>query len=160
LKANLLNPTFTGTLTCSNLTVNGFIAAKPYVSLRVATSGGTPSSVSGSTLTIGTAGTTTLTNNGFITPVLSRGTAGATNAFIYTFTFATPHPLGTNYAVFAQFATGATGSSSQAQSLQPTGVITTNVTSSTTFNVWIRTPLDATYNNVLVDGTFYVHTVP
>ena len=154
------NVTISDTLSCNALSVTGFIPAKPYVSGRVATTGGTPSSVSGSLLTIGTPGTTVFNNYGFITPVLSRGTAGAVNSFIYTFTWTGAHPLGTNYAVFAQFQTGSSGSSSQAQSLQPTGIITTNVTSSTSFNVWIRTPLDATYNNVLVDGTFYVHTVP
>ena len=154
------NVTISETLSCNALSVTGFIPAKPYVSGRVATTGGTPSSVSGSILTIGTAGTTSTTNYGFITPVLSRGTAGATNAFIYALTWTGAHPLGTNYAVYAQFHTGPTGSSSQAQSLQPTGKITTNVTSSTSFNVWIRTPLNETYNNVLVDGTFYVHTVP
>ena len=46
-----------------NLTVNGFIAAKTYASLRVGTSGGTPSTgtIAG---TIGTPGTVSLIQYG------------------------------------------------------------------------------------------------
>ena len=47
-----------------NLTVNGFIVAKPYASLRVATAGGTPST--GTTVAlIGTPGTVSLFQYGF-----------------------------------------------------------------------------------------------
>ena len=138
-----------------NLSITGSISAKPYVSLRVVTAGGTASTnPSGSTLTIGTPGTTSLVNSGYNTTVaVTRGTAGAANAFIYTFTWTGAHPLGASYAVFAQLQTGSTSSST------PIGVITTNTTSSTSFNVWIRATV-GTVANVLVDGTFYVHTVP
>ena len=47
-----------------NLTVGGFLVAKPYVSLRVGTSGGTPSTGT-STVTIGTPGTASFTQYGF-----------------------------------------------------------------------------------------------
>ena len=62
-----------------NLTVNGFIAAKPYASLRVGTSGGTPSTgtIAG---TIGTPGTVRLIQYGFVTNVsVARGAAATTN---------------------------------------------------------------------------------
>ena len=120
------------------------------------TSGGTPTTLNAhNAQVIGTPGTSTVASYGYSTTVsLAHGTAGAANAFIYTFTWTGAHPLGTNYSVFAQFQTGATATS------LPLGVITTNVTSSTSFNVWIRTSLNTTFNNVLVDGTFYVYTVP
>ena len=138
-----------------NLSITGSISAKPYVSLRVITSGGTASTnPSGSTLTIGTPGTTSLVNNGYNTTVsLARGTAGATDAFVYTFTWTGAHSLGNNYAVAVIFRTGSTSDSA------PVGVITTNVTSSTSFNVWIRATV-GTVANVLVNGSFYVYTVP
>ena len=69
---------FGGSLTVfGNLMVNAFIAAKPYASLRVATAGGTPST--GTTVgTIGTPGTTTLVQYGFLTNVsVARGTVGS-----------------------------------------------------------------------------------
>ena len=89
-----------------NLTGNGFIAAKPYASLRVGTSGGTPST--GTTVgTIGTPGTTNLVQYGFLTNVsLSRGIVGTTNLFLYSFTLPTAHPLGLNYIVNGGFRTG------------------------------------------------------
>ena len=99
--------------------------------------------LSGSSGTAGTSGSSATAG--------TSGSAGTTGAI---------GPVGPQGAQGPTGATGSSGSSSQAQSLQPTGVITTNVTSSNSFNVWIRTPLDATYNNVLLDGTFYVHTVP
>jgi hypothetical protein len=151
-----------GDVTASNVTVGGnlfltgYLSAKPFVSLRVATQNGSPSFINAfNGLTIGTPGGTMLTNRGYNTTVsLSRGTPTATNAFLYTFTWTGAHPLGTDYNVFAQFQTGSTDSD------LPLGVITTNVTSSTSFTVWVRTSLNANFNNVLVDGTFYVYTVP
>jgi hypothetical protein len=137
-----------------NLTLTGHLAAKPFVSLRVITGGGTPSTAT----VIGTPGASLVTPYGYISNVtLARGTAGATNAFIYTFTWTTPHPLGINYIVNAVFRTGSSTDP------QPAGVITTNVTSSTSFNVWIRTTVGTTFPgtpNVFADGTFYVYTVP
>jgi hypothetical protein len=137
-----------------NLTLTGYLAAKPFVSLRVATGAGTATTISAGLPVIGTPGFSILTQYGYIQNVsLARGTAGATNAFIYTFTWTTPHPLGINFIVNAVFRTGGSADS------QPIGVITTNVTSSTSFNVWIRTTLGTT-PNMFVDGTFYVYTVP
>ena len=126
------------------------------MSLRVVTGGGTPTTISATTglPVIGTPGFSVINQYGFITNVtLARGSAGATNAFIYTFTWPTPHPLGINFIVNAVFRTG--GSADP----QPIGVITTNVTSSTSFNVWIRTTLGTT-PNMFADGSFYVYTVP
>jgi hypothetical protein len=139
-----------------NLTLTGYLAAKPFVSLRVITGAGTATTISASTglPVIGTPGFSTLTQYGYVQNVsLARGAAGATNAFIYAFTWPTPHPLGINYVVNAGFRTG--GSADP----QPIGVITTNVTSSTSFNVWIRTTLGTT-SNMFADGNFYVYTVP
>jgi hypothetical protein len=142
-----------------NLTLTGYLAAKPFVSLRVITGGGTPSTVNTSGVTIiGTPGASLVTPYGYNSNVtIARGTAGATNAFIYTFTWTTPHPLGINYIVNAVFRTGSSTDP------QPAGVITTNVTSSTSFNVWIRTTVGTTFPgtpNVFADRTFYVYTVP
>ena len=132
-----------------NLTVNGFIAAKPYASLRVATAGGTPST--GTTVgAIGKLGTVSLFQYGFLTNVsLSRGTAATTNLFLYSFTLPTAHPLGTNYIVNGGFRTGSSLDAS------PNAFLTFNVTSSTTFAVWIRSS-----TGILMDGNFYVYTVP
>jgi hypothetical protein len=143
-----------------NLALTGYLSAKPFVSLRVATGAGTATTLSATTglPVIGTPGLGTLTQYGYVQNVsLARGNAGATNAFIYAFSWPTPHPLGTNYVVNAGFRTS--GSSD----LQPIGVITTNVTSSTTFALWIRTTLGSglgTTQNMFVDGNFYVYTVP
>ena len=139
-----------------NLTLTGYLAAKPFVSLRVVTGGGTATTISASTglPVIGTPGLSVINQYGYIQNAsLARGTAGATNAFIYTFTWPTPHPLGINFIVNAVFRTGSSTDP------QPIGVITTNVTSSTSFNVWFRTTLGTT-TNMFVDGTFYVYTVP
>ena len=133
-----------------NLTLTGYLAAKPFVSLRVVTGGGTPSTAT----VIGTAGLSVLNQYGFIQNVtLARGTAGGVNAFIYTFTWATPHPLGINYIVNAIHRTGSYADP------HPTGVITANVNSSTSFSLWVRTTVGTT-TNVFADGTFYVYTVP
>ncbi len=133
-----------------NLTLTGYLAAKPFVSLRIITAAGTPSTAT----VIGTAGGSLVQQYGFIQNVTtSRGTVGAANAFIYTFTWTTPHPLGLNYIVNAIFRTGSSTDP------QPAGVITTNATSSTSFNVWIRTTVGTT-PNVFADGSFYVYTVP
>ena len=88
-----------------NLSVDGYIAAKPFASLRVSTAGGTPST--GTTMgTIGTPGTVTLVQYGFLTNVsVARGTVATTNLFLYSFTLPTAHPLGTNYIVNGGFRT-------------------------------------------------------
>ncbi len=77
---------------------NGCIAAKPYVSFRVSTTGGVASAVLGAATTIGTPGTVTITSFGFNTSVVCiRGTSGNVNAFVYTFTWAGAHPLGAHF---------------------------------------------------------------
>jgi hypothetical protein len=136
-----------------NLVVAGYISAKPFVSLRVLTSTATPATPSTATV-IGTPGATTVVQYGYIQNVaIARGTVGAANAFLYTFTWTTPHPLGLNYIVNAGFRTGSTSD------VMPTGVITTNITSSTSFNLWIRTTVGST-PNIFADGNFYIYTVP
>jgi hypothetical protein len=135
-----------------NLTVGGFISAKPYISLRVSTSlfsSGAISAIPSTTSTIGTAGAVTVFNYGYTTTVTTaRGTAGASNAFLYTFSWSTPHPLGTNYAIGCSFHTGASSSPS------PNAFITTNNTA-TSITVWIRSS-----DNILRDGNFYVYSIP
>ncbi len=76
----------TGSLTVGNLlNTMSFYPVKPHVSLRVITSGGTPSTGTTTTplpSTIGTPGTVSVTNYGFTTSVTTtRGSAGTTNAF-------------------------------------------------------------------------------
>jgi hypothetical protein len=129
-----------------NLTLTGYLSAKPFVSLRVMTGGGTPSTAS----VIGTAGGSVVVQNGFITNVVTtRGPVGAANAFLYTFTWSIPHPLGISYVPNAIFRTGSSSDPS------PVGVITAVVTSSTSFSIWIRTA-----TNIFVDGNFFCYTVP
>ena len=136
----------------NNVTINGFLAAKPYVSLRVLTSTATPAVASTGTTagSIGTPGTVSLTQYGFLTNVsVARGTVATTNLFTYTFTLPTAHPLGTNYLVNGGFYTSGSLSAS------PNTFLTFNVASSTTFNVWVRSS-----TNILLDGNFHVYTVP
>ena len=136
-------------LVVNDLTVNGFISAKPYISFRVSTTGGVPSTVSGSTVTIGTPGTVAITNFGFNTSVVcTRGTSGNVNAFLYTFTWTGAHPLGANFGANVLYYTTSTSSA------QPLGVITT-VVAATSITVWLRATV-GTVSNVLQDGSFYV----
>jgi hypothetical protein len=136
-----------------NLIVEGFISARPYASLRVSTgitAGITTISTGTIAATIGTPGPVSLTQYGFVTNVgVSRGTVGTTNLFLYSFTLPTAHPQGLNYIVNGGFQTGGSTSPS------PNAFLTFNVTSSTTFNVWVRSP-----TGILMDGNFYVYTVP
>ena len=86
-----------------NLTLTGYLAAKPFVSLRVITGGGTPSTAT----VIGTPGASAVVQYGFISNVaVTRGTVGGANAFLYTFIWATPHPLRTSYVPNAIYRTG------------------------------------------------------
>ena len=136
-----------------NLTVNGFIAAKPYVSFRVSTTGGVPSAVVGAATSIGTPGTVTITNFGFNTSVVcTRGTSGNVNAFLYTFTWTGAHPLGANFGANVLYYTTSTSSA------QPLGVITA-IVAATSITVWLRATV-GTVSNVLQDGSFYVYSVP
>ena len=132
-----------------NLTVNGFIAARPYASLRILTTGGTPSTVT-TVGNIGTPGTVSLFQQGFLTNVsLMRGTAGTTNLFLYSFTLPTAHPLGTNYIVNGGFRTASSTDAS------PNAFLTFTVISATNFCVWVRSS-----TGILMDGNLYVYTVP
>ena len=148
-QATITNSLTAGSLTVnSNLTVNGYISAKPYVSLRIVTTGGTQSTGTTSG-TIGTPGTATVTNLGYTSPITtSRGNAGATNAFLYTFTWTTPHPLGANYAIMCNFYGTSTAN------LSPNAFFRTSGTS-TAISVWIRTS-----DGIIKDENFYVYTVP
>ena len=154
--APLASPSFSGNVSMSgDLTVTGFLSAKPYVALRVTTTGGTPSTVSGTpaTVTIGTPGNVTLTQLGYnTTSVCTRGSVGNTNYFIYIFTWTGAHPLGSNFVPNVVYQTGSTTSA------QPLGVITAAATS-TSITVWLRATI-GTISNVLQDGTFYVYSVP
>ena len=135
----------------NNVTINGFLAAKPYVSLRVVTSGGTPSTGTtvGPPTTIGTPGTMTVTNYGYTTSITaSRGSSTTNNAFLYTFSWATPHPLGSNYVPMCQFQGSSTNNTS------PNGFFRVNQTS-TSISVWVRTS-----DGSITDESFYVYTVP
>ncbi len=104
---------------------------------------------------IGTRGTATLANFSYnATVAITRGTATTSKAFIYTGTWTGAHPLGSSYAVFDQVQT------STRATYVTLGIITRNVTCSTSLNVWVRTTTVGANASVLVDGHFYVHTVP
>ncbi len=105
-----------------NLDVTGYIAAKTFVSLRVATSGGTPWTSS----TIGTVGPTSLSYFG------SRRTSLGCKCIFYSFTLPTAHPLGANYIANGGFRTGSSSDPS------PNAFLSFSVTSSTVFNIWVR----------------------
>ena len=136
----------------NNVTINGFLAAKPYISLKVSTSlysSGTILAVPSTSSVIGTPGAVTLTNVGYQQSVtIGRGVVGNVNYFLYTFTFPA-HPLGSAFTVGCTFNTPSTSTTS------PKAVITTNNTS-TTITLWIR----EITTNILRDGTFYVYSVP
>ncbi len=82
---------------------------------------------------------------GHVTATLTRpnGTGG-----VFQFNLPTAHPRGNNYLVIAQIRTGATAG-------QTFSFCSTNVTSSTAFNVWVRNSSMGSIN-----GDFYVYTVP
>ncbi len=78
---------------CGNLSVNGFIAAKPYAALRVGPPGGTPSTGT-SAGNIGTPGTASFDSIWFFNNVsVARGTAAATIFFIFVY-FTNRSPFG------------------------------------------------------------------
>jgi hypothetical protein len=148
------NAVINGGLTVvGNLTVNGFTATKPYVSLRINTSGGTPTTVvtvgGVTTTTIGTPGTMTVQNYGYTSSITSaRGTVGAGNYLLYSFTWTTPHPYGANYAVMCNFQGSSTTNTSPNGFFRATGT-------ATSMTVWVRTA-----DGIIKDENFYVYTVP
>jgi hypothetical protein len=84
--------------------------------------------------------------NGFVSNATLSRPNGAGG--LYQFSWSSPHPRGTQYFVIAQIRTGSTAG-------QTFSICTTNVTSSTSFNVWVRNSTMGTIN-----GDFYVYTVP
>ena len=69
-----------------------------------------------------------------------------TTGTLYNFTFPA-HPNGSNYFIIVQARTGSTTTSYF--------TCTSNVLSSTSFNIWCRNA-----SNTIVDGEFYAYTVP
>ncbi len=80
---------------------------------------------------------------------VARGTVATTNLFLYSFTLPAAHLLWLNYIVNGGLRTGSSTDAS------PNAFLTFNVTSSTNFNVWVRSS-----TGILMDGNFYVYTVP
>lgn len=141
--------TITGKLTVTGIIDNvSYSPSKPYVSLRVTTTGGTAST--GTTIgTIGTPGTVSIANYGHRQDItVARGTAGATNNFLYTFSWTNPHPLGSNYAVMCNFQGSSSSNPSPNAFFRATGT-------STSITVWVRTE-----TGIIKDENFYVYTVP
>jgi hypothetical protein len=114
------------------LTTTAFYAHKPYVALYVQANV-----------------IQTSTNVGFLAPSAFTMTH-ATNG-LYSITFTPPHPNGNFYQIFATPRTSGSG--------QPFFVCTAKVevdsTAGTKFTVWCRNA-----SNAIIDGDFYVHTVP
>ncbi len=83
--------------------MNDFVSAKPYVSLRVTTAGGTATTINAQNAqVIGTVGTTSLSCFCYNATVsVAHGIVGDANVFMYTFIWTGAHPLGTNYVVGA-----------------------------------------------------------
>ena len=137
-----------------NLIVSGYIQAKPYISLKISTSiysSGSILAIPSTSSVIGTPGAVTITSNmGFQQNVtVARGTVGNVNQFLYTINFATPHPLGANFAVGCTFNTTATANAN------PNATFTCN-TQANSISVWIR----ENTTNILRDGNFYVYSIP
>ena len=122
----------TGNLDVSGTLTTGGVSVqtKPYVAFRFA----------GGNILTGN-------NNGQIATANMSLQAGRVSGQICTVTFSPAHPNGTNYMVMATANTGSTGTSFY--------VCTTKVESSTSFSVWCRNA-----SNTIVDGDFYVMTVP
>ena len=66
---------------------------------------------------------------------------------LYLVTFSPAHPNGSAYGVLATPFTGSSGNSSRSA--------TASVTSSSTFQVWIRH-----YDNTIIDSRFFAFTAP
>ncbi len=80
---------------------------------------------------------------------VARGSVATTNLFLYALTLPTAHSLGSNYIVNGGFSTASS------TDVSPNASLTFNVTSSTNFSVWVRSS-----TGILMDGNFYVYTVP
>jgi hypothetical protein len=130
LKANLANPTFTGTVTTPNLTINNFFACKPWVGFLV----------------LNTAGATSISyHTGYNTTGISVSHTAGANAYQITIP---AHPSGANYLVMVSPYATSTG--------YAVTYPTAYANSSTTIWVYCRTGV----NNTLADGSFFIHTVP
>ena len=117
--------------------------------MKITTSGGTASTLVNGVTTIGTPGPSVAINCGYTSAVtLARGTTGTTNAFLYTISWTTAHPLGSNYAVMCNFQGGST------TNLSPNGFFRANGTA-TSITVWVRTS-----DGIIKDENSYVYSVP
>ena len=125
-----------------NLTVNGYLNAKPYASCLITTA---------------TNGTVTLANYGFCDLTTSSITRVGTNNKAYTITFPAVHPNGSNFVVMAVPYTSS--SSSWDSTLNTDFVCTTKVENSLSMSVWCRRPGQAPAQG-MIHGSFYVYTVP
>ena len=135
----------TPTLTATSATLGNYYnktesdnLRKPYFSIRLITD-----------LTTGTfpRTPTSITSYGQVSYIFTRGTAG--NSGMYTFTFSAAHPYGSSFVANAIFYTSTSGTA------LPIGIFTIEIASSTVINLWIRN----TSNN-FNDGSFYLYTVP
>ena len=115
-----------------NLTVSGFYPIKPYVACFV-----------------GSGAISTSNAPGFLSPssvTLTHATGG-----LYSFVFTPAHPNGNNYMVFATPRT----SSTTTAFFTCTVKVETPATAGTQFTVWCRNAA-----NTIVDGDFFVYTLP
>ena len=126
------NANVDGSLTvAANLTVTGFYPVKPWIALYV----------QGNAIS-------TAINVGFLAPSAFTMTRPSS---AYTFTFTTPHPNGNNFQIFATARTNGGASAFFVCTVK----VETDSTAGTKFTVWCRNAA-----NAIVDGDFYVHTIP
>ena len=97
----------------NNVTINGFLAAKPYVGVYVSSSGSVSTNV----------------KPGYVTPTVAKTTGQ------YIFTLPTAHPSGVNYEVFVQ--------QRMIVSTTANALYGVYVTSSTSFTVWSKSTANA-----------------
>ena len=97
----------------NNVTINGFLAAKPYVGVYVSSSGTVSTNV----------------KPGYVTPTVAKTTGQ------YIFTLPTAHPSGVNYEVFVQQRMIAYTTANALYGVY--------VTSSTSFTVWSKSTANA-----------------
>ena len=116
----------------NNLTVSGFYPIKPWVALYVASNA-----------------IQTATAVGHVAPsnfTLTHATNG-----LYSFTFTPAHPNGNNFQIFVTSRTSGTATAF----CVCTAKVETDSTAGTKFTVWCRNA-----SNAIIDGDFWVHTVP
>jgi hypothetical protein len=123
-----------------NVVINSPLVYKPYASLLITTSGGVVS----------------VANYGYCPLTTASVTRVGTNQKAYTITFPAAHPNAANFAVIACAYTSGSTFWNGTNDL----ILTTKVeTGGTAISVWCRRPgLPSTTG--LIDGSFYVYTVP